>query len=169
MSIVETQKFHETAAGHVGSGTYFWAYEKVEDYGIELAVSWWQLVSKNPATSTYKEDADPSCAVIGVRIKRPDSENYLDATEDWFQEALYVAISKKSCEKSDVPEVTALLIAELQEAVGNEYQVIKAKVFTPPAPPKIKANSVQMFSKMSNSYIVKKPGIHLIEDIKILR
>nr|WP_181375044.1 hypothetical protein [Polaromonas sp. W10N] len=164
-SICCSRTFVISQQGRIGCGAYFWAYESVVEYGIQLAEAWWKLAKKKNA---YAGDADDSCTVLRVVIKKPEDLNYLDSTEAWFQEALFKSINLRSMNDGDTPEITAFLIDQIQDEKATSYHVVKARVATPPLVKNQKLNAAQKLSKMSNSYIVKKHGLHLIEEIDIL-
>jgi hypothetical protein len=116
----------------------------------------------------YFGDADGSCAVLRVEIEKLEDINYLDATQDWFTEALFKSISLKSRTADDTPEITAYLIDEIQHAAKTKFYVIKAKVATPPLIKGEQQSAAQKVSKMSSTYLVKKSGLDLIGVIEIL-
>lgn len=164
-AIVDGKKFRPSSGGYVGHGAYFWAYESDEDYGVGLAKCWWALAHN---TGEYKNDVDQACAVISAKIVRPKDEEFLDATQLFFREALFKVIRQKSLTVKNVPEVTAWLIDEIQEQENKQFMVIKALVTTPRLVRKQTINAAQVVCGTSESYVVKAIGLHLIKDIKLV-
>ncbi|MGE8495385.1 MAG: hypothetical protein ACN6OT_19785 [Comamonas sp.] len=152
--------------GYGGRGAYFWAYEQDEDYGWQLARSWWAFAHRKK--DLYAGDADCSCAVLGVEISPPPEGKLLDATEQLFREALFQAMQNKKSNKQDLPEVTAVLIEEMEAANGDVFDVVKLHIATPPVVSDEYKTYAQIVSRASDAYLVKDTGLNLIGNIRII-
>lgn len=164
-SIVASQTFNPTNEGWVTRGVYFWAFESSIGYAEQTAKLWWAFANKN---SIYAGDADASCAVLKVKILRPE-DGYFDATDQVFIEQFFEIAKEKNVHEDNLKETLAWYIDQTSQALQKTFSVIKASV---PSPPVIKGAGgrqlSQLISKMSSVYVVKEHGRHLIEEIIIV-
>ncbi len=163
--ILNSQAFKASNSGHAGSGVYFWAYENEERYGYELAECWWSFATSK---QRYLDDAEPSCCVLKVEFSHPGEKKFLDATIQQFQEAVFRALVMQDRSEDDVPEIAAVLIEEMELANGEDFDVIRVRIKTPPVVKKTSQRFAQMVSKMSDAYLMKESGFNLIQKISEL-
>lgn len=107
--------------------------------------------------------------MLGVGIKHPEKGKLLDATVQEFREALYSAMLAKQCSEDDLPEVTAVLIEEMEAENGKDFDVVKLFIKTPPKLKGVAQSVAQMVSRVSDAYLVKENGLHLINEIRIMK
>ncbi len=165
-AILQSAKFKVSDAGYGGRGAYFWAYATEERYGVELAESWWAFACHK---QHYEGDADKSCAVLGVEIEPPQEGKFLDATDQFFKEALFRAMTSKECTAEKLHAVTAVLIEEMEAANGDCFDLVKMHINTPPTVKGRQQLYAQMVTKASDAYLVRETGLCLIGGIKIMK
>lgn len=165
-AILQSATFNVSESGYGGRGAYFWSYASEEEYGVQLAESWWAFALSK---QHYKDDPDKSCAVLGVEIQNPQNGKLLDATDQYFREALFRMMTDRQKTADDLPDVTALLIEEMEGIHGEHFELVKMHINTPPLVKKRERLYAQMTSKVADAFLVKESGLHLISGIRIMK
>lgn len=164
-AIVASKAFLATGdGGHAGPGIYFWAYETNVELAKHLAQLWWATYLR---WNKYETDADTTCAVVDVAIRRPESDAYYDATSLAFREALAsMAASFGDCEGFEVGPAISYLIDQIEVKSGVKVLVMKASVKSPAHSKK--PSLVARDFPMSEAYVVRSGGECLLEKIEII-
>lgn len=164
-AIIASQTFLPSVKDtRAGPGIYFWAYESNCEVAKELAELWWRL--SHFKWKTYKDEADSSCGIVGVKIKSPGDGAYLDTTSTDFRDAL-VELSKIHKDKvaTDGFDLFGYLLENIERSSGTKIEVIKAAVNTPKRIEGFEQTFVQRTYLTSPAYVVRDSGTYLFEEI----
>lgn len=163
--IVTNQNFDApTVRAYAGPGAYFWEHGSSPDVAKELAELWWLY---SHSKGCYEAEADQALSIIGVEIKAPAAQEFLDATSHDFNEKLYKLLKKfeGSVENIDVHEVMAMAIGDLAEERGVPILLVKTLVKPPPT---VKGRQPSMVYKAYQAWpclVVREGGDGLFSKI----
>ncbi|MNL11495.1 hypothetical protein D3C87_1323340 [compost metagenome] len=147
--------------GRAGPGYYFWASSspKCEGLASWLAESWW---SDAATRGQYQGEAEPQLAILKVTL-RPQDNEYCDATQIWFKEALFEQAARRGCANpDDVYQLYGWVLDELEDEVKQKYAVVEADVACPQSR-LAKLRKLPVVLKVGRCYVVRHQRDDIIE------
>jgi hypothetical protein len=165
--IISGGKF-ASSVGLLGNGAYFWAYETEVAFAKRLAVNWWRFCTEK--LGSFTTDADPSLAVLNADIEA-DHSTYFDANSESFKELLVLTAEQKAIDpnQDDFIKLRAVLLKEIENQLGNKFDVIKAEV---PVAGRVPGKSVTPYvylaTKQASCYVVMAHALDAIKKIELI-
>ena len=114
-------------SGKACKGVYFWAGTEGGSLSCELARNWWFYANAN---NWYRGDSDKRCSVISVKINVDDSSFY-DCNSPEFQQSLFEIADGNLSDSNDLAALYDLLIHNLEQELGVEFEVIEFNALVP--------------------------------------